>query len=150
MRVFEGFQHGVNLGGWLSQCVATTEEHFDSFITEADIAILLQAKGVIYAGIQIALKHLGKRLEDLDTIYLAGGFARHIDLPDAVALGLLPDVPLERFRFIGNGSLAGAYLRLIDTTFAGAMARVAARPEVIELNLDPEFEDAYMMAMFLP
>ncbi|NLF30766.1 MAG: ATP-binding protein [Planctomycetes bacterium] len=119
-------------------------------ITEADIAILLQAKGVIYAGIQIALKHLGKRLEDLDTIYLAGGFARHIDLPDAVALGLLPDVPLERFRFIGNGSLAGAYLRLIDTTFAGAMARVAARPEVIELNLDPEFEDAYMMAMFLP
>lgn len=40
MRVFEGFQHGVNLGGWLSQCVATTEEHFDSFITEADIALI--------------------------------------------------------------------------------------------------------------
>ncbi len=119
-------------------------------ITEADIAILLQAKGVIYAGIRIALKHLSKRFEDLETIYLAGGFARHIDLADAVAIGLLPEVPLERFRFIGNGSLAGAYLRLIDTTFADAMARVAARPEVIELNLDEDFEDAYMMAMFLP
>ncbi|MFW6153753.1 MAG: ASKHA domain-containing protein [Planctomycetota bacterium] len=119
-------------------------------VTEADIAILLQAKGVIYAGIRIALKHLGKRVEDLETIYLAGGFARHIELADAVAIGLLPDVALDRFRFIGNGSVAGAYLRLIDGTFADAMARVATRPEVIELNLDEDFEEAYMMAMFLP
>jgi len=119
-------------------------------ITEADIAVVMQAKGVIYAGIQIVLKHLGKTLDELAHVYLAGGFARHLELADAVAMGLLPDIPLGRYRFIGNGSVAGAYLRLIDRTFAAAMPQVAARPEVIELNLDEDFQDAYTMAMFMP
>ncbi len=131
--------------------VADTDDKLSPIVvTEADIAVLLQAKAVIYAGVQIALKHLGKSIDEIPHVFLAGGFARHLDLANAVGMGLLPDIPLNRYRFIGNGSVAGAYLRLVDHAFAEAMASVVARPEVIELNLDEEFQDAYTMAMFLP
>jgi uncharacterized 2Fe-2S/4Fe-4S cluster protein (DUF4445 family) len=119
-------------------------------MSEADIAALLQAKGVIFAAIQIAMKHLGHKFSDLKRVILAGGFARHIDLDSAVTMGMLPDIPRERYRFIGNGSLAGSYLRLVDRSVSATMAHLAERPEVIELNLDPEFQDAYSCAMFLP
>ena len=119
-------------------------------ITERDVASLLQAKGVIYSGLQIALKHFGASFGDVDRFYLAGGFAKHIDLDNAVAMGLLPDVDRSRYSFIGNGSLGGAFLALIDSEVRAALPELAAAPTVIELNLDPEFMDAYTMAMFLP
>ena len=119
-------------------------------ITERDIAGLLQAKGVIYSGLQIALKHFGADFRDVERFYLAGGFAKHIDLDNAVAMGLLPDVERSRYTFIGNGSLGGAFLALIDSEVRAALPELAAAPTVIELNLDPQFMDAYTMAMFLP
>ncbi len=119
-------------------------------ITERDIAALLQAKGVIFAALQIAMKHFGKRFDELERLYLAGGFAKHIDLSSAVSMGLLPDIGRDRFVFIGNGSLAGAYLALVDESVRRQLPHVANAPTVIELNLDPEFMDAYTMAMFLP
>ena len=119
-------------------------------LTEADVATLLQAKGVIFAAMQIAMKHLGRSFDDLDRVILAGGFARHLDLDSAITMGLLPDIPQQRYRFIGNGSLAGAYLHLVDQTVGPAMTRSIGRPEVIELNLDEDFQDAYTCAMFLP
>ena len=122
----------------------------DIVITEKDIEALLQAKAVIFAGIRILLKHVGKRAEDLQRIYLAGAFARHIDLANAVASGLLPDIPLDRYHFIGNGSLGGAFLAVVDDRLRLQADELVARPKVIELNLDPEFMDQYTLAMFLP
>ncbi len=138
----------------LGYVLAIAEEAGDSrrpiAVAESDVAVLLQAKGVVFAAIQMALKHLDKSFGDIRHAYLAGGFAKHIDLANAVAMGMLPDIPLERYRFIGNGSLAGAFLRLVDHTVGAACVREAARPEVIELNLDPDFQDAYTCAMLLP
>jgi uncharacterized 2Fe-2S/4Fe-4S cluster protein (DUF4445 family) len=119
-------------------------------ITERDIAALMQAKGVIFAAVKIALKHFGHRPEEIDRFCLAGGFARHIDLDNAVAMGLLPDLPRDRFTFVGNGSLGGAFLALVDENVRTELPRLAARPTVIELNLDPDFMDAYTMAIMLP
>ncbi len=119
-------------------------------VTEADIATLLQAKAVIFAGIQIAMKQLGRGFDEIERVYLAGGFARYLDLPNAIALGMLPDIAPQRYTFIGNGSLAGAFLHLVDRQTGPRMRQAALRPEVIELNLDPDFMDAYTMAMFLP
>ena len=119
-------------------------------ITERDIAALLQAKGVIFSALQIAMKHLGKSFAQVDRFYLAGGFAKHIDLDNAVGMGLLPDIPRERYSFIGNGSLAGAFLCLVDESVRAQLPLVAAAPATIELNLDGDFMDAYTMAMFIP
>lgn len=141
-------------GRVLAYRIACAEETDDKLtpllVTEADIATLLQAKGVIFAAIQIAMKHIGKSFADLRHVYLAGGFARHLDLANAVAMGMLPDIPLDRYQFIGNGSLAGAYLTLVDQTVAPHLRRLASRPDVIELNLDPDFQDAFTFALFLP
>ena len=103
-----------------------------------------------FVSVRETRKHLDKSFADIRHAYLAGGFAKHIDLANAVAMGMLPDIPLDRYRFIGNGSLAGAYLRLVDHTVAASCVREASRPEVIELNLDPGFQDAYTCAMLLP
>jgi uncharacterized 2Fe-2S/4Fe-4S cluster protein (DUF4445 family) len=119
-------------------------------ITERDIAALLQAKGVIYAALQMALKHFGDGVESIQRFYLAGGFARHINLDNAVTLGLLPDIDRRRYVFIGNGSLAGAFLALVDEQVRRQLPHLATAPTVIELNLDPEFMDAYAMAMCIP
>jgi uncharacterized 2Fe-2S/4Fe-4S cluster protein (DUF4445 family) len=119
-------------------------------ITERDIAALLQAKGVIYAALEIAMKHFGHTFAEVDRFYLAGGFARHIDLDNAVAMGMLPDIARARYTFVGNGSLAGAFVALVDGEVRHKLPHVAAAPKVIELNLDPGFMDAYTMAMFLP
>ena len=119
-------------------------------VTEADVAALLQAKGVIFAAIQLALKHAGLGFADLARVYLAGGFARHLDLANAVAMGMLPDIPRDRYEFIGNGSLGGAYLSLADQKVRPMLRRLAATPKVIELNLDPDFQETYTLAMFLP
>ena len=119
-------------------------------ITERDISALLQAKGVIFAALKIAMKQFGQPLEKVGRIYLAGGFARHIDLDNAVAMGLLPDVDRSKYVFIGNGSLGGAFLSAVDEKVRSELPHLAARLEVIELNLDPDFMDAYTMAMLLP
>ncbi|MCD6377517.1 MAG: DUF4445 domain-containing protein [Planctomycetes bacterium] len=126
-------------------------------VTERDIATLLQAKGVIFAALQIALKHFGKAVsitqgcfDGIKRFYLAGGFARHVNLDNAVIMGLLPDIDREKYTFIGNGSLAGAYLTLLDEQIRDRLPHITTSLEVIELNLDKDFEEAYTLAMLLP
>ncbi len=119
-------------------------------ITERDIATLLQAKAVIFASLQIAMKHFGAGFDEIDSFYLAGGFARHINLDNVVAIGLLPDIDRDKYTFIGNGSLAGAFVAILDEEVRAKLPHVAAAATVIELNLDEDFQDAYIMAMLLP
>ncbi len=128
----------------------TEEAGSPIIVTERDIAALLQAKGVIYAALKIAMKHFGHGFGEVDRFYLAGGFARYIDLDNAVGMGMLPNIDRSRFTFMGNGSLAGAFVDLVDGEVRKQLPHVAAAPRVIELNLDPEFMDAYTLAMMLP
>jgi uncharacterized 2Fe-2S/4Fe-4S cluster protein (DUF4445 family) len=122
----------------------------DIVITEKDIEGLLQAKAAIYVGARLLAKNAGLNLEDIDRIWLAGGFARHIDIRNAITIGMLPDLPLDRFDAVGNTSLAGAFAALVDRDTTCRFDRIAALPHTIELNKDPEFEDEYMYALFLP
>ena len=142
-------------GGQATQYILVLAEHTDDgrtdiVISEKDIEALLQAKAVIFAGISILLKNVGKKAQDLQRVYLAGAFARHINLANGVAIGLLPDMPLDRYHFIGNGSLGGAFLALADHRRRDQADLLISRPKVIELNLDPDFMDQYTFAMFLP
>ncbi len=122
----------------------------DIIITEKDIEGLLQAKAAIYVGARLLAKNAGLKLEDIDRIWLAGGFARHIDIRNAITIGMLPDLPAQRFDAVGNTSLAGAFAALVDRETTCQFDRIAALPHTVELNKDPEFEDEYMYALFLP
>ncbi len=119
-------------------------------VTERDIATLLQAKGVIFAALQIAMKHFGADFDEIGRFYLAGGFAKHIDLDNCVAMGLLPDIARDKYTFIGNGSLGGAFVATLDEEVRAKLPHIAAAPTTIELNLDEDFQNAYIMAMLLP
>lgn len=118
-------------------------------ILESDIAKILQAKAAIYAGLQTILKVKNKGFNDIGKIILAGGFARHIIIENAVRIGLLPDLPENKIEVIGNGSLGGSFLSLIELYAIDTMTRICSIPEVIELNLRPDFQTNYIEAMFL-
>ncbi len=119
-------------------------------VSEADIASLLQAKAAIAAGIHTLLAREGLKPESVDRVDLAGGFGRHLSAVNAVGCGLLPDFDPAKVEAVGNTSLAGAYLALIDRTSVREMDRCRRTVEILELNLEPDFEDYYVDALSMP
>ncbi|MEZ5276055.1 MAG: ASKHA domain-containing protein [Opitutaceae bacterium] len=119
-------------------------------VSEVDVSSLLQAKAAIAAGIVSLLAREGLKPEDVDRVDLAGGFGRHLSARNAVDCGLLPGFDPDRIEAVGNTSLAGAYLALIDRTSLVEMDRNRRTVEIVELNLEPDFEDNYVDALSLP
>jgi uncharacterized 2Fe-2S/4Fe-4S cluster protein (DUF4445 family) len=119
-------------------------------ISEIDIAHLLQAKAAIGAGIETLLTATGITAAEIGRVYLAGGFGMHVDVPHAIAIGLLPGFRAEQVRVVGNTSLAGALLALLDRAALVEMEALRSRIEVIELNLQAGFEDCYIDHLSLP
>jgi len=120
------------------------------WISEVDIARLLQAKAAIAAGINTLLGLLGTAAADVRTLYLAGGFGLHLSLEHAIGCGLLPGFRPEQIQVVGNTSLGGAFLALHDRSLLEEMKSACTRMESIELNLQPGFEDAYIDQLMLP
>jgi len=119
-------------------------------VSEIDIASLLQAKAAIGAGIVSLLARRKITPDRVDAVYLAGGFGRHIRPASAVGCGLLPGFRPEQVEAVGNSALAGAYLALLDRTTLDEMSRIAERIEVVELNLEPDFQNNYIEHLALP
>ena len=114
------------------------------WISEVDIARLLQAKAAIAAGIATLLGLLGTAARDVKTLYLAGGFGMHLSLEHAIGCGLLPGFAESQVSVVGNTSLGGAFLVLNDRSLLHEMKLASGRMESVELNLQPGFEDAYI------
>lgn len=119
-------------------------------VSEADIAQVIKAKAAIFAGALTLLEQHERTVSELDHIFLAGGFARHIDIRHAVEIGLLPDAPVNKFLCMGNGSLAGAYLALRDERFMRQMEALSTIPRIVTLNTVPTFESHFIDALALP
>jgi len=119
-------------------------------ISEVDVAVLLQAKAAIGAGIETLLETAGIRAEEISQVYLAGGFGMHLNVVNAIAIGLLPGFKPKQVRVVGNTSLAGALLALIDHTTLAEMESLREQVHVIELNLADGFEDRYVDHLMLP
>ncbi|MBN2412843.1 DUF4445 domain-containing protein [candidate division KSB1 bacterium] len=117
-------------------------------VTQNDIISIMQAKAAIYAGLKTLLFIRKKNWSDIKRLVLTGGFAGYITLKNAVRIGLLPDVPEDRIKVIGNGSLAGAYLALIEPLALEDMDTISRQPNVIELNSYPEFQENFIEALF--
>jgi len=129
-----------------------TENNGDSVlrVSEVDVALLLQAKAAIGAGIEILLETAGLRAADLGRVYLAGGFGMHLNVAHAIAIGLLPGFRQEQVRVVGNTALAGALLALVDRATLDEMENLRTQVKVIELNLAENFEDRYIEHLMLP
>ena len=96
------------------------------------------------------LKALSLTYDDVAEILVAGAFGNFLNLENAVAIGLLPDLPAERMRFVGNASLAGAKLAALSRPAYDEIACIADRTTYFELSTDPDFMDQFVAASFFP
>src|SRR5512135_2062990 len=119
-------------------------------LTEADIDNVIRAKAAIYAGVSVLLREVGLSLDIVERVYIAGGFGNYLDIDKAIMIGMLPDLPLERFSFIGNTSIAGAYLCLLSEKMRKEAEDIAKKMTYVELSASRGFMDEYMSALFLP
>ena len=119
-------------------------------LTEVDIENILRAKAAIYAGISLLLKKVGFTLDAIERVYIAGGFGNYLNVDKAIIIGMLPDLPKEKFRFLGNTSIAGAYLCLVSDKMRNEAEEIAHKMTNVELSVSRRFMDEYMSALFLP
>ncbi|MFC2071397.1 ASKHA domain-containing protein [Chloroflexota bacterium] len=129
---------------------AKTQIGKDIVITEVDIDNLIRAKAAMYAGCQTLVKSVGMTCRDIEQVIIAGAFGSHIDIEKAITIGLLPELPLDRFIFIGNGSLMGARLASFSTDILDDARRVAKVMTNFELSENADFMNNYVAALFLP
>ena len=122
----------------------------DVVITEPDINNLIRAKAAMFAGYQCLLEKASLGFEDLQQVIIAGAFGDFLNVREAITIGLLPDIALERFSFIGNASLLGAQLGCLSQAMLEDGERIARNMTNIELSDDAHFMDRYVAAMFLP
>ena len=122
----------------------------DIVITEYDISNLIKSKGAVYAAATILAKSVGVDFNDMDRIYIAGGFGNYLNIKNAIGIGLLPDLPLERFQFIGNSSLAGARMALLSNHAFEKAHEIAQKMTYFELSVNPDFMNEFIAALFLP
>jgi len=127
-----------------------TEIGRDITLTEPDLDNLIRAKGAIYSGCMTLLEEVGLTMQDIDRIYLAGGFGSYVDLEKSMVIGLLPEIDPDRIRFIGNGSLMGAKMSSLTNRIRKDVVEVTKRMTNFELSETPSFMDHYVAALFLP
>lgn len=119
-------------------------------IDEHDIANLLRTKAAVYSACAVMLKSVGLDFDALTEVYVAGGFGRYLNVERSIGIGLLPDLPLERFTYLGNSALTGAHAMLCDLDARRKVVELADRITYLELNADPAYMSEYTAALFLP
>jgi uncharacterized 2Fe-2S/4Fe-4S cluster protein (DUF4445 family) len=119
-------------------------------ITQADIQNLIRSKAGVYAAIQVLMESTGVAAADLEAIYLAGGFGNYLDVRKTIAIGMLPDIQVERVRFVGNTSIAGAKMAAMSRSAMNKAREVAGRMTYFDLMNHPHYMDAFIQANFLP
>ena len=110
----------------------------------------IRAKAAIYAGFATLVSHMGMTFGDIEKRYIAGGFGRYIDVERAVIIGMLPDLPVEKFQFLGNTAIIGAYYGLLCDRLRHEAEEIAKKMTYVELSVSRSFMDEYMSALFLP
>ncbi len=122
----------------------------DIAVSDDDIANVIRTKAAIYAGCAVLLQSVDLTFEDVDRLYIAGGFGQHIDIDSAQTIGLLPDLPRDRFRFLGNASLGGTKLCLLSEAMRAEALDIYRAMTYVDLSSSQAFFDQYSSAMFLP
>jgi uncharacterized 2Fe-2S/4Fe-4S cluster protein (DUF4445 family) len=122
----------------------------DIVITHVDMDNLIRAKAAIYAGYSVLADSVGVSMDLIERMLIGGSFGKYINVEKAVQIGLLPDLPWERFEFLGNTAVKGAYLALLQQRERERIREIASRMTYIELSADNTFYEAFMSALFLP
>ena len=122
----------------------------DIVVTENDIKNLIMSKASILAACITLMNQAGIRREDISNIYFSGAFGNYINKENAIIIGLIPEVPPEKIKNIGNGAIEGANIALLNRKKRKVLDEIARTMAYIELNAEPSFMDEYTRSTFLP
>jgi len=120
----------------------------DITVTQGDVRALQLAKGALYAGVKLMMQKMG--ITKLDRVELAGAFGSHIDREASLALGLFPDVPIDKVVVVGNAAGDGARMTLLNKGKRTEADERARWVEFVEIATEPTFEKEFMQAMHVP
>jgi len=130
--------------------VPPENDHHEVLITQADIDNLVRSKAGVFAAIRVLMEATQTELKDLQAVYLAGGFGNFLDVRQAVTIGMLPDVPVEKIQFVGNTAIAGAKTVLLSRQALAAAERIAESMTYFDLMSHSRYMDEFVRASFLP
>ena len=119
-------------------------------IKETEIENFLRSKAALFASIHLLVKSVGLSFADLGAVYVCGAFGAHINVEKAVRIGMLPDIGREKFRVLGNSSLAGAEELLLNGDLLSEITRITSLITYREMNTEGDFLREFPAAMFLP
>ena len=141
-------QHGM--GRYVIATAQESETGREISINEVDIDNFIRAKGAIFSAIDTLLSSVDMTVDCIDRVYVAGGIGSGINMKNAVNIGMFPDVELEKYQYIGNSSLTGAYAMVMSDGAIEKCAEVAANMTYLELSTYPGYMDSFVAACFLP
>ena len=140
--------HGM--GRYIIATAEESETGREVSINEVDIDNFIRAKGAIFSAIDTLLQSVDMTVDMIDKVYVAGGIGSGINMKNAVNIGMLPDVELTKFQYIGNSSLTGAYAMVMSDQAIEKCAEVAANMTYLELSTYPGYMDSFVAACFIP
>lgn len=126
------------------------EEANDVVVDELDIGNLIRAKGAMYTALTLVTERMGISFNDIESFFVAGSFGEHIDPKRAITIGMLPDIPLERFAVLGNSAGLGACLMLLSYGLRKEAESIRSKTTYLQLTTDNEFMNRLNAALFIP
>jgi len=122
----------------------------DIVFTESDLKNLIYSKGAVYAGFTTLLSEAGLDFSMVDRIIISGGFGQYLNVEKAVRIGLLPDIERDKFAYMGNSSIAGAYMALLSNAFRQEAREICNNMTYVDFSSNPRYMDEFTAALFLP
>jgi uncharacterized 2Fe-2S/4Fe-4S cluster protein (DUF4445 family) len=145
-RIRMGAHHPEFVVAWKEE----TGTGKDIVITETDVKSLIMSKASILAACFILMNQAGIGRDAIKNIFFSGAFGNYLNKENSILVGLVPEVPVERIKNIGNGAIEGANIALINRRMRKRLDEIARTVAYIELNAEPAFMDEYTRASFLP
>ncbi|MBC3795756.1 corrinoid activation/regeneration protein AcsV [Acetobacterium tundrae] len=139
-----------NIGQYILYSKELDNGSRDVYITEIDISSFIKAKGAVFSAIYTLMESLEMPIDVLDDIYVAGGIGTNLVIKNAIALGMLPDIPVEKYHYIGNSSMQGCYLALTLTEGKDKIREISKNMTYMELSVYPSYMDEFISACFIP
>jgi len=122
----------------------------DITLTQHDIREIQLAKAAIFTGCSILMKRKNVDEEKIDRVLVAGAFGNYINPESAKVLGLLPDVPIKKIKFVGNTAIAGAKMALTSKEARKEANEISKKIRYLELAACPDFKEEFLNAIFIP
>lgn len=141
-------QYGI--GSYVLAFQEDAAGHKDVVINEVDIDNFIRAKGAIFSAICTMIRSLDFDVSMIENVYVAGGIGSGINMKNAVTIGMFPDIELEKFHYIGNSSLTGAYNMVLSRQAEEKVYDLSHNMTYMELSTDPSYMDEFVAACFLP